>query len=102
MDGQLSEPEKEDRNQRLLAVVDRLAKEKNAALVGTRQQVLCEGPSKTNAARLTGRTPQNKIVIFDGDADRLTGQLLDIQIEESSGFTLFGTACVESSLVTTP
>ena len=67
----------------------------NAAVVGTRQQVLCEGPSKNNAARLTGRTLQNKIVIFDGDPARLTGQLLDIQIEQSTGFTLFGTACLE-------
>ena len=97
MDGQLSEREKEDRNQRLLAVVDRIAKEKNEALVGTRQQVLCEGPSKTNAARLTGRTSHNKIVIFDGDPARLTGQLLDIHIEESTGFTLYGTACLEGT-----
>jgi tRNA-2-methylthio-N6-dimethylallyladenosine synthase len=95
MDGQLTEPEKEDRNQRLLAVVNRIAIAKNAALVGTRQQVLCEGPSKTNAARLSGRSPHNKIVIFDGDADRLTGEILDVQVEESGGFSLFGTACLE-------
>jgi tRNA-2-methylthio-N6-dimethylallyladenosine synthase len=57
--------------------------------------VLCEGPSKNNAARLTGRTVQNKIVIFDGDPERLTGQLLDIQVEQSTGFTVFGTACLE-------
>ena len=93
MPGQLSETEKESRNQRLLAVVNRIAIAKNAALVGTRQQVLCEGPSKTNAARLAGRTPQNKIVIFEGDAQLLTGKLLDIQIEESGGFSLFGTVC---------
>jgi tRNA-2-methylthio-N6-dimethylallyladenosine synthase len=96
MEEQLSEVEKESRNQRLLDVVNRIAISKNAALIGTRQQVLCEGPSKTNAARLSGRTSQNKIVIFDGDARRLTGQLLDIQIEESGCFSLFGTACVES------
>jgi tRNA-2-methylthio-N6-dimethylallyladenosine synthase len=95
MDGQLSETEKEERNQRLLQVVNRIAIARNAALVGTRQQVLCEGPSKTNAARLSGRTPQNKIVIFEGDADRLTGQILDIQIEESGGFSLFGSACLD-------
>jgi len=95
MEEQLSEMDKEDRNQRLLAVVDRLAIASNAALVGTRQQVLCEGPSKNNASRLSGRTSQNKIVIFDGDAERLTGQILDIQIEESTGFTLYGTACLE-------
>ena len=95
MEGQLDESVKEERNQRLLAVVDRLAIASNAAIVGTRQRVLCEGPSKNNAARLTGRTPQNKIVIFDGDPARLTGQFLDIDIEESTGFTLFGTACLE-------
>ena len=95
MEGQLDEAVKEERNQRLLAVVDQLAIASNAAIVGTRQRVLCEGPSKNNAARLTGRTSQNKIVIFDGDPARLTGQILDIQIEESTGFTLFGTACLE-------
>lgn len=95
MDGQLSEEEKESRNQRLLDVVNRIARAKNQSLVGTRQQVLCEGPSKTKAHRLTGRTPHHKIVIFDGDPTRLTGELLDIQIEESSGFTLFGTACLD-------
>ena len=95
MDGQLEESVKEERNQRLLAVVDRLAIASNAAIVGSRQQVLCEGPSKTNATRLTGRTTQNKIVIFDGDPGRLTGEILDIQVEQSTGFTLFGTACLE-------
>jgi len=95
MEGQLEESVKEERNQRLLAVVDRLAIASNATKIGSRQQVLCEGPSKNNAARLTGRTTHNKIVIFDGDPARLTGQLLDIQIEQSSGFTLFGTACLE-------
>jgi len=97
MDGQPEEREKESRNQRLLDVINRIAKEKNAALVGSRQRILCEGPSKHNKHRLSGRTSQNKIVIFDGDPDRLTGQLLDIDIEESSGFTLYGTACLEAT-----
>jgi tRNA-2-methylthio-N6-dimethylallyladenosine synthase len=90
MEGQLPETEKEERNQRLLAVVDRLAIASNATRIGTTCQVLCEGPSKNNAARLTGRTSQNKIVIFDGDAHRLTGEMLDLRITHSSGFTLFG------------
>lgn len=96
MEDQLPDSVKEERNQRLLAVVDRLAIASNAAVVGTRQQVLCEGPSKNNASRLTGRTTHNKIVIFDGDPARLTGQILDIQIENSTGFTLFGTACLDA------
>lgn len=90
MDGQLPERVKEERNQRLLDVVNEIAKAKNDALVGTTQQVLCEGPSKNNKSRLSGRTPQNKIVIFDGDPHKLTGQILDTHITESTGFTLYG------------
>ena len=90
MEDQISETVKEERNQRLLEVVDRLAKEKNAAIVGTVQRVLCEGPSKHNPSTLSGRTPQNKIVIFEGDVERLTGEILDIEIKESTGFTTYG------------
>jgi tRNA-2-methylthio-N6-dimethylallyladenosine synthase len=90
---QLSESVKEERNQRLLAVVNRIAIAKHQALVGTRQQVLCEGPSKTNPTRLTGRTGQNKIVIFEGDAARLTGHLVDLHIDRSTGFSLYGAVC---------
>lgn len=94
MDGQLPERVKEERNQRLLAVVNELSVKKNAALVGTRQQVLCTGPSKTNQARLMGRTSQNKIVIFDGDAERMTGQVFDVLIEDTTGFSLYGTPVI--------
>jgi tRNA-2-methylthio-N6-dimethylallyladenosine synthase len=101
LDGQLSERVKEQRNQDLLALVGRIAREKNESFVGTRRQVLVTGPSKTNKSRLAGRTSQNKIVIFDGDAERLTGELIDIDIEETTGFTLYGTAAGRSYQVGT-
>ena len=88
MDGQLAESVKEERNQELLRVVDELATRKNEALVGTRQQVLCTGPSKTNKERLMGRTGQNKVVIFDGDEERMTGQVFEVLIEEATGLSL--------------
>lgn len=91
MEEQLDEKTKEERNQALLRVQEELTTTKNAKLIGTVQQVLCEGPSKTNKETLSGRTSQNKIVIFKGDADRMTGQLLDIRIEDSTGYTLYGT-----------
>ena len=90
MDGQLPERVKEERNQRLLEAVNRITREINGALVGTRQQVLCEGPSKTNRQRLGGRTPQNKIVIFEGDPAKLTGRIVEVDVDESTGFTLYG------------
>lgn len=90
MEGQLSERVKEERNQELLRIQGELTKAKNAALIGTRQQVLCEGPSKTNKERLSGRTVHNKIVIFDGDAERMKGEIFDVHVEDSTGYTLYG------------
>jgi tRNA-2-methylthio-N6-dimethylallyladenosine synthase len=95
MDGQLSEKVKEERNQALLRVQEELTTKKNAALIGTLQQVLCEGPSKTNKERLSGRTSQNKIVIFNGDAREFTGRLVNIRIEDSTGYTLYGSPELE-------
>ncbi|HAE20181.1 MAG TPA: tRNA (N6-isopentenyl adenosine(37)-C2)-methylthiotransferase MiaB, partial [Verrucomicrobiales bacterium] len=91
MDEQLSDKVKEERNQILLRIQEELTTTKNAKLIGTVQQVLCEGPSKTNKERLSGRTSQNKIVIFDGKAERMAGQLIDVRIEDSTGYTLYGT-----------
>ncbi|MDB4354200.1 MiaB/RimO family radical SAM methylthiotransferase [Akkermansiaceae bacterium] len=91
MEGQLEEKVKEERNQALLAVQNELTTAKHEALIGTVQRVLCEGPSKTNKSTLSGRTTQNKIVIFDGDPERMTGEIFDVKIEDSTGYTLYGT-----------
>lgn len=93
MEEQIPEEVKEARNQDLLAVVNEIAIRKNRELVGTVQEVLLEGPSKTNEARLSGRTSQNKPVMVDAAPD-LTGELLPIRIEESTGFTLYGVPCL--------
>jgi tRNA-2-methylthio-N6-dimethylallyladenosine synthase len=93
MAGQLSEEVKEARNADLLACINAAAIEKSNALVGTRQEILCEGPSKTNEHRLMGRTPQNKIVIFEG-SERHIGEVFDLQIERTTGFTLYGDPAV--------
>ena len=92
MENQIPEEVKEARNQDLLAVVNEIAIRKNRDLVGTVQEVLLEGPSKTNAARLSGRTSQNKPVMVDA-APNLAGEILPIRIEESTGFTLYGVPC---------
>jgi tRNA-2-methylthio-N6-dimethylallyladenosine synthase len=94
MPEQLSEEVKDERNQDLLDLINRHARQKHDDTVGSIQQILCEGRSKTNADRLSGRTPQNKIVIFEGDPRRHTGQIFDVAIERSSGFTLYGTPAV--------
>ena len=91
MDDQIPERVKEARNQDLLELVNSIVVRKNEALVGTRQEVLCEGPSKRNLKRLSGRTRTNRIVIFDGEANRLAGRILEVDIDETTGHTLYGT-----------
>jgi len=93
MEEHVSEEVKEARNKDLLAVVDMLAKAKSEELVGKHVQVLCEGPSKSNPDRLSGRTPGNKIVVMEG-GNRHIGQLFDVKITRSTGFTLYGDPAV--------
>lgn len=93
MGDQLPDSVKEERNQDLLRVIDRLARAKGEAMVGSRVDVLCEGPSKTNESRLSGRSPDNKIVIFEG-GDRLVGQIFPVEIERSFGFSVYGTPVI--------
>lgn len=87
---QLPESVKEERNKDLLDLVNEIALAKNSQLVGQQVKILCEGVSKTNPNTLMGRTSQNKIVIFEGNARRHTGELLDVYVNETTGFTLYG------------
>ncbi len=89
---QLPERVKEARNQDLLAMVNAMAKSKYEQLVGSEVEILCEGYSKSTNERLTGRTPQNKIVVFEGPHDRLKGEIFRLRIDHTHGFTLYGDA----------
>ncbi|HJX25278.1 MAG TPA: radical SAM protein, partial [Chthoniobacterales bacterium] len=95
MSEQVNEHTKEERNQDLLAVIDKSAFRANERLVGRKLEILCEGPSKTNPARLMGRTRTNKIVVFEG-GDELTGELVDLRIKRANGFSLYGTPMHEA------
>jgi tRNA-2-methylthio-N6-dimethylallyladenosine synthase len=89
MPDQVPQKIREERNQRLLEVINEIAKRKYSALVGRQTQILVEGPSKKNPARMTGRTRCNKIVVLDG-SERHRGQLLDVKITRAGSFTLYG------------
>lgn len=89
MPDQIDECVKQDRNHDLLEVVNESARRANEQLIGRTVEILCEGPSKTNPARLMGRTRTNKIVVFEGGSD-LTGEFVDLRIERVTGFSLYG------------
>ena len=89
MPDQIDEHIKEERNQDLLRVVNESTHRSCEHLVGRTVEVLCEGPSKTNATRLMGRTRTNKIVVFEGDND-LIGEVVNVQVQHANGFSLYG------------
>jgi tRNA-2-methylthio-N6-dimethylallyladenosine synthase len=89
MPDQVAQKIREERNQRLLETVNEIAARKYKAFVGRQVQILVEGPSRKNPARMTGRTRCNKIVLFDGSG-RHQGQLMDLKITRAGSFTLYG------------
>ena len=97
MQDQIDEHVKEQRNQDLLEVVNESNRRILGRLVGSQVEVLCEGPSKTNRARLMGRTRTNKIVVFPpsqkrptDESEELVGELVNVRIERANGFSLYG------------
>lgn len=83
--------DKDRRCNELLDIQGEISLARNQALIGQAVEVLVEGPSKTNAKRLSGRTRLHEIVIFDdpGGAD-LVGKLAGVQIEYVSPHSLYG------------
>lgn len=85
------------RNNELLAVQDAIAAEDNRRLVGSTVEVLVEGPSKkalkgdpeAELVQMTGRTPCDRIVVFDGNR-RQAGGFLSVHVDDASSHTLIG------------
>jgi tRNA-2-methylthio-N6-dimethylallyladenosine synthase len=86
--GQVSEQAKEARNQILLGLLEENSKRRTAALLGTVEEVLVDGPDKTGR-RFTGRTRGNRVAIFDAHP-RLVGSLVPLRIERATVSTLYG------------
>jgi len=62
-------------------------------MIGKTVEVLVEGPSRRNPARLEGRTRCNKIVVFSAGPGHV-GRLLNVNITRASAVTLYGDAAV--------
>jgi tRNA-2-methylthio-N6-dimethylallyladenosine synthase len=90
MPDQVPEAVKHERIERLVEVVQRVAASRNRERIGRVEEVLVEGPSRTDEAVLRGRTRRNTTVNFTGVAK--AGQLVPVEIEAASSTTLRGTA----------
>jgi len=85
---QIPDDVKRDRMERLVDVVQRTAAARNLARVGLVEEVLVEGPSRTEPTLLRGRTRRNTTANFSGDA--APGDLVDVAIERATSTTLGG------------
>lgn len=97
LEDDIPEEVKQRRNNELLAVQNEISLEDNCRFLGSRVQVLVEGPSKLSVKRgqqgplrqMTGRTHCDRIVVWDGN-ERQAGNLLSVLIHDASSHTLFG------------
>ncbi len=89
MADQVPEDVKRERMERLVEVVQRVAGERNASRVGRVEAVLVEGPSRTDATLLRGRTRRNTTVNFRGTSQ--PGELVAVEIDGATSTTLRGT-----------
>jgi tRNA-2-methylthio-N6-dimethylallyladenosine synthase len=88
MEEQVPDEFKRERIERLVEVVQRVAEARNRERVGRVEEVLVEGPSRTDPAVLRGRTRRNTTVNFTGTAT--AGELVPVTIESATSTTLKG------------
>ena len=87
-DGLVPHEEKVERMQQLVEVVQRRGRERAQRFVGRTLEVLVEGPSRTDPARLRGRSRHGKAVNFAGLAQ--AGEMVWVEIHSASSQTLAG------------
>jgi tRNA-2-methylthio-N6-dimethylallyladenosine synthase len=96
---------KRHRNHELLALQNEISEADNHAFIGRQVEILVEGPSKAaekeaaaadpmapapnGPLQLTGRTPCDRIVVFEGNP-RQIGHTLPIIVYDANAHTLFG------------
>jgi tRNA-2-methylthio-N6-dimethylallyladenosine synthase len=90
MSDQVPHEVKVERMERLVEVVQRRARERAQRFVGRTVDVLVEGPSRNDPARLRGRCRHNKVVNFDGFGE--AGDLVEVEITAATSQTLSGEA----------
>ncbi len=86
---QVPEDVKKERIHQLIAVQNEISRKKNEAWVGRTARVLVEGTSQKDPGQLSGRTRQNKLVIFDGPTD-LIGKSVDVRLTQAQTWSLSG------------
>jgi tRNA-2-methylthio-N6-dimethylallyladenosine synthase len=84
----VADAEKARRLERLIAVQEGIASERNRALIGSEVEVLVEAPARRPAGWMSGKSPQMKTVVFPGPA--VSGSLVTVRVDGATSHTLTG------------
>lgn len=80
---------KEERNQMLLNLQDRISSKKENEFIGREVEVLVEGRCRKDSDKAKGRSRQNIKVVLDGK-NELIGKSVNIKVKGIKGHTLIG------------
>ena len=89
MEDKVSYEEKVERLERLKKLYEEILPKLNEKMVGKEYKLLVEGKSKTNDELYTGRTSQNKVVIFQAD-ESFIGKVVNVKIDSQHLWYLKG------------
>ncbi|MBR1884469.1 MAG: tRNA (N6-isopentenyl adenosine(37)-C2)-methylthiotransferase MiaB [Clostridia bacterium] len=89
MEDGITYEEKVERLEILKKKFEEITNEKNEKMIGQVYEILIEGKSKTNDKLYTGRTLNNKVVIFDAD-ETLVGKIVNVEIIKNNLWYLTG------------
>jgi tRNA-2-methylthio-N6-dimethylallyladenosine synthase len=91
MDGTVERNKKDERMARLLSMQDELSLSRNQAYENTVQRVLVDSAEMREGKRICyGRTPTNKPVYFESDAN--IGEFINVKIQKACPYHLLGSA----------
>lgn len=79
-----------DRLHRLFEVSDRISRELNEKLIGTRVKVLIDGPSRKSEADWQGRGEDSRVVNFPATGRETVGDIVEVEILKASAHSLVG------------
>ena len=96
LEGQVPDEVKHERLERLMELQNRISLEINERLTGATQEVLIEGPSRTDEAVWTGRTRTGKIALWPHRDGEKIGELAQVKITQPQTWVLKGERIMEA------
>lgn len=97
MDNQIPKAVVQDRYERLLELQERISREENEKLIGTRQELLVQADGRKNdeTKRMSGRARDGRLIHFDPTVEGIrAGDIVEVEVTGAAGHFLFADAGV--------